>query len=233
MQLIFCDDTQTELELLKQCSERYAAKRNVPLQCRYVQSGKELIDIYTPGCCDAVFLDIIMPESNGISVAKAIRNIDKNVKILFLTHSPEFALDSYEVKAFDYILKSKLSERFFEVLDEIAASEPKRTDDLFIKTHTGAARLPFNTISYVEVQQKKLYFHLTDGTVREINASLKEYEDRLLSYYGFQKVHRSYIVNLDSMMELTAKDFITCSPYPIIKFPDGYLTADSFFARLK
>ena len=57
-------------------------------------------------------------------------------------------------------------------------------------------RVPFSQLAYVEVNGKHLYFHLADGTVREVAGSLKDYEPLLLARPEFMRIHRSYIVNM-------------------------------------
>ena len=64
-------------------------------------------------------------------------------------------------------------------------------------------RVPFSRLSYVEVTGKHLYFHLADGTVREVAGSLKDYEPLLLVRPEFMRIHRSYIVNMLQIDELS------------------------------
>ena len=64
-------------------------------------------------------------------------------------------------------------------------------------------RVPFSQLTYVEVNGKHLYFNLADGQVREVVGSMKEYEDALLTRPEFMRIHRSYIVNMLQIEELS------------------------------
>ena len=68
---------------------------------------------------DIILLDVVMPLLNGIEAANELREKDKNVKIVFLTSSPEFAVASYTVKASNYLLKPVEPAKLFACLDEL------------------------------------------------------------------------------------------------------------------
>ena len=68
---------------------------------------------------DVVFLDINMPELDGMSLGKIISKMDENIKIVFITAYRDYAADAFEIKAFDYILKPYSDERIKEVLENI------------------------------------------------------------------------------------------------------------------
>ncbi|MBE6991315.1 MAG: response regulator transcription factor [Ruminococcaceae bacterium] len=215
MRIAICDDNSAELEWLSQCLDAYRVENSTSLHYHTFRSGGELCTDYHCGAYDLVFLDILMPHMNGIETARNIRRIDADVKLVFLTSSPEFALDGYSVKARDYILKPVLRERVFQLLDDIISESVNVPECFSIKTPTGLIRIPYDKLCFVEVLQKKLHFHMADGIVRIINAPLNEYEAFLLSRPEFIKVHRSYIVNLDQVSELTSSDFVTYSGHQI------------------
>ena len=107
-----------------------------------------------------------MPGINGMQAAHEIRAFDAGVKIVFLTSSPEFAVESYAVKAYDYILKPVSKDKLFSILDAVIAEELKPLEGLTVKTQSGITRILFSRLAFVEIMNKKLYFHLADGSVR-------------------------------------------------------------------
>ena len=152
---------------------------------------------------DLVLLDVMMPGIDGMDAAREIRTFDDAADIVFLTSSPGFAYESYGVRALEYLLKPISGGLLFPVLDKLMLREQRPQDGLTLKAGATLVRVPFSRLSYVEVNGKHLYFHLADGTVREVAGSLKDYEPLLLVRPEFMRIHRSYIVNMLQIDELS------------------------------
>lgn len=107
-----------------------------------------------------------MPAENGITAAKEIRQYDNVVKIIFLTSSAEFAVESYVVGAYFYQLKPIWEDSFFRLTDSVIA-ECRRADQrsLILRCKTGISRIDLDQLLYCEVLGRTLLFHLVDGTV--------------------------------------------------------------------
>ncbi|NLO38259.1 MAG: response regulator transcription factor [Ruminiclostridium sp.] len=209
MKIAICDDNSQELTRISSFIDTYRRERNVPVVYKTFQSAAELISHVSSGEYGILLLDILMPGINGIEAAHEIRSFDAEVKIIFLTSSAEFAVESYAVKAYDYILKPVSRDRLFSVLDAIAAENQTAMEGLSVKTLSDIVRILFSRLAFVEIMNKKLYFHLSDGGVREATSSLVEFEDKLLARPEFVKVHRSYIVNLWHVSQLGIKELVT------------------------
>ena len=104
LRIAICDDDPTFLTLTAAVIGRWENKP-LDLQLETFENGDELIRVHDEVPFDIVFLDVLMPLLNGIETARAIRERDKKVKIVFLTATAEFAVDSYTVKADNYLLK--------------------------------------------------------------------------------------------------------------------------------
>ena len=209
MKIAVCDDDSRELDRISSFIDTYMRERNVPLTYITFQSATELISHVNKGEYSILLLDIMMPGINGMQAAHEIRAFDAEVKIVFLTSSPEFAVESYAVKAYDYILKPVSKDKLFSLLNAAIAEDKKPMEGLTIKTQSGMTRILFSNLAYIEVMNKKLYFNLADGSVREVHSSLTDFEDKLLDHSEFVKVHRSYIVNLWQVCELGQNELIT------------------------
>lgn len=211
MKIAICDDNSLEIARISAFIDTYIRENAAPLTYKTFQSATELISNVSTVNYNILLLDILMPGINGMQAAQEIRSFDEGVKIVFLTSSPEYAVESYAVKAYDYILKPVSKHKLFSILDEVIAEEQKPLDGLTVKTQFGMARILFSNLAFIEVMNKKLYFNLVDGSVREVTSSLNKIEDKLLARPEFIKVHRSYIVNLWQVSELGSKKLVTHS----------------------
>ena len=209
MHIAICDDDKEELARISSFLDKYQREHTAWLTYKAFHSGVELLSTVRSGDFALYLLDVIMPSVNGVEVAKEIRSFDTEAKIVFLTSSPEFAVASYTVKAMDYILKPVEEGRLFGVLNELMTDSQKPQEGLTVKAKSGITRILFSRLVYVEVVNKQVYFHLSDNSVREVTARLSQFEQTLLARPEFMRVHRSYIVNLFQINELTANGLTT------------------------
>lgn len=153
---------------------------------------------------DIYILDMIMPQTNGILLAEAIRQYEKTPWIIFLTNSGEYALQAYGVNAVRYLLKPIQEEALKEALHyaEKLRSLNSEESDYWVKTAEGMIKLRIKDIVYVECAMRKMIFHTRDG--REIDSiflrrSFEEEAAELLQMHNFLQTHKSYIVNMCHM----------------------------------
>lgn len=210
IQIAVCDDDERELSRLLELISEYRQAHGLDFVCKPFNNGLDLLANLKGGEYSLILLDVLMPGFDGIQTAREIRTADQNVKLLFLTSSPEFAVESYAVGAFHYLLKPANVERLFPILDQ-AFANATRPDDvrLTVKSKTGLTSIPLSRLEYVEVLSRMVGFHLTDGSVLETAGTLAAYEDELLVRPEFVKVHRSYLVNLAQVETLERTEAIT------------------------
>lgn len=206
-----CDDNPAALTGLASVLGRYQTYKKIVVTVDTFNNAVELLESLRTRSYDFLLLDILMPGLTGIQVAEEIRGFDSHVPIIFLTTSPEFAIASYSVEAFSYLLKPVSEENLFPVLDKLLQKLQRKEDSLALMLPSGIVRLPFSGIEFLEINYKHLLFHLEDDTVRELPGTLAKYELRLLNRSEFFKVHRSYIVNLSHVRSLDTKEITTYS----------------------
>lgn len=190
-----CDDSRDFLEQINLLL-RNLDNRSHNIRTDLFEDGDALIEAHRKNPFDIILLDIMMPLLNGIDTAKELRGKDKNVKIVFLTSSPEFAVDSYTVKASNYLLKPIDSAAFFCCLDELIAEVESFSKCITVKGLDATHRILVSDIEYIESQSKHIVFYIGGGKTVESTDPLYVYEGNLLLEDGFFKCHRSYIVNV-------------------------------------
>lgn len=105
MKIGICDDERCFIERARHLVEEWAKKHNIFVSIYEFTNGDDLICAHQKNCMDLIILDVIMPLFNGIDAAKELRIHDQNVPVIFLTSSREYAVDSYDVHAFYYLMK--------------------------------------------------------------------------------------------------------------------------------
>ena len=173
--------------------------------------GVSLVDAHFKNPFDIILLDIVMPLINGIDTAAQIRKNDKSVKIVFLTSSPEFAIESYSVHANGYILKPLNKDKLFHCLDDLYKSISDNTKYIIIKDSSFAHRVELRDIEYVEAQGKHVIFFLSDKSEIKSREPFYIYEDKLTVNDSFFKCHRSYLVNIYRISQYTPREITTRS----------------------
>jgi len=223
LKIAICDDDTKELSHISNLINRYQNKKKFPLKYETFTNVIELLEDMRSCAYDILILDILMPGLNGMKAAHEIRGFDSEVKIIFLTSSPEYAVESYIVGAYYYLLKPGTEENLFPVLDKLFLEAQDKEEALHIKTSSGILRIPFSKLEFLEVMNKKLFFHFSDSSVKEIYGSLSDFESHLVCREEFIKVHRSYIVNMKYIQELSSKELIM---YTKQRIPTSRLLSD-------
>lgn len=206
IKIAFCDDDMEVLHQINELLDRYRVERNEDITYAAFQSPFELLTEIEKGIRpDILFLDVVMPGQNGMDVAKEIRQYDTNMKIIFLTSSPEFAVESYSVGAYFYQLKPIWEESFFRLMDAVLAEcEKKKKNSLILRSKDGITRIDLQQLEYCEVLGRKLLFHLENGAVLESAGSLDDLAGQLMQHSNFFRPHRSFLVNMEYIQNISS-----------------------------
>ena len=205
MYIAICDDHPQELKKMAAVMDRFSQETGQPVRHQLFSDPEELLTAAKALRFSHYFLDVMMPSMDGITVAQEIRIFDQEAKIVFTTSFKEYAYQSYRVKASDYLLKPVREEQLLELLRQFHRQASADDDCLSVQTGRGFFRVPFSQLSFLEVYQKKLYFHTKDQQVRTAAGAMAEYEQALMARPEFVKIHRSYIVNLSQVSSLSAE----------------------------
>ena len=222
LKIAVCDDSRELLEKVEKDLHEYENVRNTPATVHTYTNAVDLLDGLKKTDYDILILDIIMPGFTGMQAAHEIRKFNEEIKIIFLTSSKEFAIESYSVGAYYYLLKPVLNEKLFSVLDKVVSEITSKQESCVIYTHMGIVNIPFAKIECLEVYNKHLVFHLSDGSTKETRGALTDYENVFLERKEFLKIHRSYILNIDYIHSIEAGEIAT---YSGKRFPVSRLLA--------
>ena len=218
----FCDDDLSVLGELRVLLDRYRVERNAEITSTAFQSPLELLAQIEKGLrFDILLLDVLMPGETGIDAAREIRRYDSNVKIIFLTSSAEFAVESYTVGAYFYQLKPIWEESFFRLMDSVVAACSQQDGmSLILRCKSGITRVALEKLEYCEVLGRSLWLHLTDGTVLESAGGMDHLCEQLSGCDNFLRIHRSYLINLEYVKTIAPKS-ITMASLAELPLPRG------------
>lgn len=206
----FCDDDPTVLEEMRVLFEKYCGARSQEIACAMFHSPLEVLEEIEKGMrWDILFLDVLMPGQNGINVAREIRQYDTDIKIIFLTSSAEFAVESYTVGAYFYQMKPVREAQFFELMDSVvAACNRARQGSLLLFSKSGIRRIELEKLVYCEVMGRTLIFHMENGEIFEGGGGMDGLCKKLLPYGNFLRPHRSYLVNMEYVKSISYKTIV-------------------------
>lgn len=206
MKVAIIDDELHERKVLSEYISTYGSENGLKVGIELFESGDMLIGNYKADI-DILVFDIDMPGTNGMECARKIREIDKNVTILFVTNIAQYAIDGYAVEAIDYIIKPisyyEFSMKFQKAVSKVAQ---KREHMIAIDTGEGIRRLKTSEVLYVEVMAHYLFFHLKKE-VFKVRGSMKEQLGMLIPF-NFCRVHKSFLINLKYVEEIQKNEVL-------------------------
>ncbi|MDR1387006.1 MAG: LytTR family DNA-binding domain-containing protein [Propionibacteriaceae bacterium] len=194
MRIGVVEDDPASRRLLVDYVARYEAEHGLACQVTCFNDGRGLLDGLGLGF-DLLLLDIQMPGLDGFTAAERVRQVDRDVVIVFITNTPRYALHGYEVDALSYLLKPV---PYFALARELTRSlerMARRADDyIVISAGPDLVRLATRDIVYLESVKHRLIVHTlerqhsTVGPLKAMEATLAE--------RGFFRSNSCYLVNL-------------------------------------
>lgn len=168
---------------------------------RKCYDGAEAAQFLSEHPCDLIFLDINMPQLNGIELAAMLPPYQK---IIFTTAYSEHALSSFEFHVIDYLLKPISFKRFMQAINKLQyltapvavtekQSEEETRDFLFVKSGKQIHRISYSSIIYIEALKEYIAIHASTGTIL-VYKRMKEMAEQLPA--SFVRIHNSYIINM-------------------------------------
>lgn len=206
MKLALCEDDARDRTLLRDAVMRWAERRGLLVSFFEYDAAERLVEDMEEGVerFDALFLDILLGGMSGIDAARRVRAVDKRVPLVFLTVTPEYALDGYEVRAAGYLVKPLDEARLSKLLDELF--EKQSPPRLAFRAGSAWRYFDHRDILYVESRNHAAILHTADGATHKGYSKLDDVE-AALDDPRFLRCHRSYLVNMDQVADVQG-DFV-------------------------
>lgn len=202
LRIALCDDEQSQADLTSGLLRQYIAQRpGLAARLSVFSSGADLLEqVEGEGGFDIYLLDVIMPGLSGINLGIRLRDLGSDGPIVYLTTSPDYAVDSYLAQAFFYMLKPVEPSRLFEVLDKAAALlHRRRAASIQVKTKDGLRLLTLDELLYGELVGRAVRYHLAGGETVDgvtLRGTFFREIEPLLKDRRFVLCGSSFVVNL-------------------------------------
>ena len=197
LKIALLDDDKTALMISKGAIENFFAQKNIIMSLDTFDNPKAFLLNAKDENYRLVFLDIDMPEINGLEVGKEIRAIGPQTDIIYLSQREDLVFDTLQLHPFGFIRKSKIIQDFGAVLElfvSTALTNEANKTKLNITTKTETKSVEIDAIMYIEGNRNYQTFYLKDDNNFDARILMGELEERLKDH-GFIRVHKGYLVN--------------------------------------
>lgn len=209
MKIVLCDDNIQDLLKIEEMVLKYimlCPDKNIELE-KFSDASMLYYSIAEGDLADIYILDMLMPEMTGIDIGNRIRNSKGKSVIIYITSSDDYALDAYGVYALRYILKPVSEDKLFEALDYSLFYKREKKDSVYLVKMKGRlAQVRYSEIEYIENANRRLEVHMVNGDMLKslvIRKSFEEEIKEIANKNNFEQVHKSFLVNLDYVKQLT------------------------------
>ena len=200
------EDSDRDAEQLAACLKRFGQQNDVDIEAERFDNALRFLDGYK-GAYDIVFMDIDMPLLGGMDAARSLRQVDPHVLLIFVTALARFALNGYEVDAFDFIVKpvqdNFFSAKMHRALKKLSSEQRVR---LLIRSGEKTVRVYADEILYVDIYNHVLTFHTEHGD-HSTRGSMKDATENLDSG-TFAMCNKSILVNLRHVQMVDGDDVV-------------------------
>lgn len=207
IEIAIVEDRKQEADLLKRLLSEYAEAHKREFAVEWFDDPLRFLSAFD-GNYDLVFLDIQMPNINGMDVARKLREANSDVNIVFVTNMIQYAVEGYSVQASDFIVKPVAPASVNRVMNRALAALDRNVDKSVTLKNAADGRtvvVKASDIYYVEGSGHKITYHTAQGDFADwgsMNAVAAELDSR-----SFARCHVSFLVNLKYVRE-TSKDSV-------------------------
>lgn len=214
LHIVICDDQGVELQgVLRAAQDFFAGLTDHKAEFHTFENPMDFLDyLEKGGRCDIVLLDICMPGLDGIQLARQLRQRQDRVELVFLTTSPEFAVEAFSLKAAHYLIKpftqEQLDEALRRAMKPFLPREPKK---IVLQGDSGVLRIvEADSILYAENFHHHRAVWTAEEGLKETRRSLSALAEELNQFCPglFIQPYRGYVVNQNAIRAVTKEGIL-------------------------
>ena len=193
IRIAICDDEKHMVDHIKAFVSNFFRKKNREISIRTFLSGEDLLSY--DGQIDILFLDVQMKGMDGMETARKLRADQFRGFLIFITVLKEMVFQSFEVQAYDYLVKPVDEKQFEKTMERLYVSMQNASEDsLLVQKGYEGRIIREEEIVFCEIIDRKIYLNLASGEVVDYYERIENLETKLGSH--FFRCHRSYLINL-------------------------------------
>ena len=202
--ILVCDDLPEERLNLVRMLRHFEQETGLELRLETAADGSELLAMWKPDRWDMIFLDIFMPQVDGIAAARQLRKKDDTCEIVFATTSRRHGMEGYEIHALDYLTKPFSQMDVDGVMDWFLRQRAEKRRELTVRTLEGEEAIRAQDILYIESRGHSCVIHARQqelsvrGSIDELAAGLDA---------SFFRCHKSFLLNFAHVAEIEQRSF--------------------------
>lgn len=195
-----CEDETFFVSELRKLLDDYCGLKEFRFSISTFSNGEKLL--LSSQMPDIVLMDIKLPGSDGMEIVQRLRRLGGGCQVIFITAYQKYVFQAFDLDAVHYILKPVTAEKLFPALDKaIKRLSSDNGKTIFVSNGTSASRIPLKDILYCDALDHRITVHTLAGTFQffgSLDAVQEQLDDR------FFRSHRSYLVNMDHVIEKQA-----------------------------
>ena len=197
LKIALLDDDKTALLISKGAIESFFQEKNIAISLDAFSSPVNFLAMAKEENYRLVFLDIDMPEINGLEVGKKLKEFNPQTDIIYLSQREDLVFDTLVLHPFGFIRKSKIIQDFANVLELFVNTALNTNSDnkkITFSTKTETMSADIDNIMYIEGNRNYQTFYLKDGSTFDARVLMGDLEEKLKDQ-GFIRIHKGYLVN--------------------------------------
>ena len=205
----YCDDNVKSAEIIKE-TVRSIFRDDIDCDIETFYSAVALKERFRHKLFDLIFLDIDMPQQDGISLAEELRMQRAEVNFIFVSNREDRVFDVFKVSPVGFVRKSKFSKDIVSVIEDYCSKILPLEDqkNICFRTRDGIVHVSVSDIMYIEGARENQIVHLAGKRDDVVVISLMSELESSLGKYGFLRVHKGYLVNCKYILRFTQKDIV-------------------------
>lgn len=206
MKIAIIEDSPKEEQQLVEYLQTYNQLQHLEMDIDHFEDGESFLQS-DYGEYDIIFIDIYLTGINGLEIAKVIRQKDAEKILIFTTTSKDHAVESYRVKAFDYLLKPYQYELLVEVMERCLKQLNAKSKYIQVKEGRIQVKVLLKDIIYTDYNNHYIQIHTIERMIKSY-MPFDQFAPMLLCYPSFLNCYRNCIINMDKVSKMDTTDFL-------------------------